>query len=56
MTKTKAEREEYYGMDPPDLIKLCLVCRRASCKNCLAYMSRRKKEALVKRETSRKEG
>lgn len=53
MTKTRAEREEYYGGDVPELIQMCLECRRARCVDCLETMPAEEKRAII--EQRRKE-
>ena len=47
MTKTNAERKEYYGADVPELIRMCLECRKPRCNNCINEMSNDEKSDII---------
>lgn len=37
MGRRKADKNDFYGMDSPEVIQLCLACTRPSCTNCISY-------------------
>lgn len=56
MTKTKAQQEAFYGADVPELIQMCLECRRVRCNDCITQMSSREKlEIIEQRKQEEKE-
>lgn len=54
-TKTKEEREEYWGCDTPNAIRKCLTCTKRECTNCLDSESRQKYNTIYKRKRKMKE-
>ena len=54
MTKTRKERETWYGGDRPELIKMCLECKRSDCQNCIALMTREEIREITKEEKAPK--
>lgn len=44
MGRRKADENDFYGMDSPDVIRLCLTCTRSKCTNCISYRSRKEVE------------
>lgn len=54
MTKTRAERELYYGGDKPDLVKMCLECKWPDCRNCIASMTREERKEIIDNKHERK--
>lgn len=33
-----SDKNQVYGIDPPDIIRKCLACDRTECTNCLRRM------------------
>lgn len=53
-TKTKEERDEYWGCDTPNAIRKCLTCQKSRCTNCLDSSSRQKYNTIYKRRVKEK--
>ena len=45
--KTSGKRVKRECIDPPELIKKCLSCKKPSCRNCIGSMTTEQKYAYV---------